>query len=77
MKQVIIESKGKKPLPIDLTVTYADGSKEKIHRSIDIWEKGNKTVLLNINSLKKVKSLYLGSTHIPDVHKADNSYEVK
>lgn len=77
MKQVLIESKGNKPLPIDLTVTYADGSKEKIHRSIEVWEKGNRTVLLNINSLKKVKSLNLGSTHVPDVNKADNFYEVK
>ena len=76
-KQVLIESKGTKPLPIDLTVIYTDGSKEKIHRSIAVWEKGNKSVLLNFTSLKKVTSLQLGSTHVPDVNKADNFYDVK
>ncbi len=77
LKQVLIESKGSKPLPIDLTVIYSDGSKENIHRSIAVWEKGNKSVLLNFSSRKKVKSLQLGSTYVPDVNKADNYYEVK
>ncbi|MEO6489023.1 MAG: M1 family aminopeptidase, partial [Ferruginibacter sp.] len=71
-KQVIIESKGNKPVPIDLRVMYSDKSFEKIHRNISVWEKGNKMVIIKFNSDKKIKSIRLGSTYVPDVNKNDN-----
>jgi len=76
-KQLLIESKGTKPVPVDISIVYKDGSSEKIHRSIAVWEKGNKNVLININSDKKIRSVKLGSTYVPDVNKKDNVYEAK
>jgi hypothetical protein len=71
-KQIIVESKGNKPVPIDATITFADGSTQKIHRSIAAWEKGNTKVVLSFNSSKKITKVELGSLYVPDVNKEDN-----
>ena len=71
-KQLLIESKGTKPVPVDITIIYLDGSTEKIHRSIAVWEKGNKSILVNFTTDKKIRSVKLGSTYVPDVNKKDN-----
>ncbi|HQW84766.1 MAG TPA: M1 family metallopeptidase [Ferruginibacter sp.] len=76
-KQVTIERKGTKPVPVDLTVTYQDGSIQKFHQSIAVWEKGNKTSIVNFNASKKIKNIKLGSSHVPDINKKDNEKEVK
>jgi Peptidase family M1 domain len=76
-KEITIRSVGTKPVPVDLTIVYTDNSTEKIHRSIAVWEKGNTTVQLRAASLKKIKTINLGSTYTPDVNKKDNVYEVK
>ena len=68
---IIIECTGHKPLPVDLTINYADGSKEQVHRSISVWEKAN-TVTLTLPAKKSVKTIALGSTYVPDVNRKDN-----
>jgi hypothetical protein len=68
---IIIECTGHKPLPVDLTINYADGSKERVHRSIAVWEKAN-TVTLTLPAKKSVKTITLGSTYVPDVNRKDN-----
>jgi hypothetical protein len=75
--QVTVEAKGTKPVPVDLTVFYADNSTEKIHRSVVVWEPGNKTVNIPFKATKSVTRIVLGSTYVPDSNKADNIYEVK
>jgi aminopeptidase N len=76
-RQVTIESKGDKPLPVDLLITYADGSTEKIHHNAAVWEKGNKTITLTTAATKKIKTIILGSTYVPDKNKKDNVWEAK
>ena len=75
--KVVITSKGTKPVPIDLTVSYADGTKEHIHKNISVWEKGNKMVPINFKANTVVKSVELGSLYVPDVNKKDNFYVPK
>lgn len=74
-RQIIITSKGSKPVPIDITVYFEDGSKEKMHQSIAVWEKGNKTVSLSVKSSKKIKHVELGSFYNADVDKSNNSWK--
>ena len=69
--------KGNKPLPIDINISYSDGSKQKIHRTIAVWEKNNKTVGINFIASKKIKKIELGSMYIPDVNKKDNLWIAK
>lgn len=76
-RQIVVESKGTKPVPVDVTINYADGSAEKLHRSIAVWEKEPKTIVLTVTNNKKIKTVNLGSTYVPDVNKSDNVYEMK
>lgn len=76
-KQITVQAKGSKPVPVDITIEYKDGSQEKIHRSIAAWEKGNTSIVILTNSSGKIRSVKLGSTYVPDVDKKDNYYEIK
>lgn len=74
-KQITVESIGEKPVPIDLTITLADGSVKKIHQSIAVWEKGNKTVVIPLNVTSAVKKVELGSLYVADRDKKNNVWE--
>jgi hypothetical protein len=74
-KLITVESKGEKPVPIDLLVTFKDGSTEKIHRSVAVWEKGNKTVAVPA-SKNNITKVVMGSTYNADKNKADNTWEI-
>ena len=73
-KDITIESKGSKPVPIDITITYSDNSTETIHRSIEVWQTGNKTVQIPFVTNKIVKQITLGSTYTVDVDKSNNVF---
>ena len=73
---ITVENKGIKALPIDLTLTYNDGSKETNHSSIGVWEKGAKQVEIKINTTKKLEKVVMGSSHVPDKVKSDNIFNV-
>jgi len=74
---VTITSKGSKPVPIDLTILFADKTVSKLHRSIEVWQKGNSTYSLIIPSTQKILRVELGSTYSVDSNKADNIFEMK
>ena len=64
-------------MPIDLTITFTDKTNLKIHRSVEVWQKGNTTYSLNVPTTKKITRVELGSTYAVDSNKADNLFEVK
>jgi hypothetical protein len=74
---VIVVNKGGKPLPIDLTITFADGTTEKSHRSVGVWEKGNAKSVIPVLSVKDIRKVTLGSTYTPDSHPEDNVWPIK
>ena len=76
-KSVLVKMKGSKPVPVDLTVTFTDGSTQKIHRSIAVWEKGEPAVDIKFTTAKAIKTLTLGSTYVPDVDKTNNRWPVE
>jgi hypothetical protein len=73
---VTVDCVGNKPVPLDLTITYTDGSKSMMHRSAAVWEK-SKSVTLTLTAKKSVKSVSLGSTYVPDVNKKNNVWNNK
>jgi hypothetical protein len=75
--EITITSKGSKPVPVDLTITYADHTVSKEHRTIAVWEQGDTTVSVTVPSDKPITKVELGSTYTPDVNKRDNIYQVK
>lgn len=74
---VNVENKSGKPLPVDLTLTYDDGTKELIHHSIGIWENGDHVVTVSVKTKKKMKRVVLGSSHVPDKNDFNNFINVK
>lgn len=75
--RISISNKSNKPLPIDLSLEYADGSSAQLHRSIGVWEKGGPSVDIDVSTGKTLKTVVLGSVHVPDKDKRDNTYKVK
>ncbi len=71
-----IEMKGEKPLPVDLKVTFTDGTKQLIHRSAAVWEKGAKTIYINFTTPKTIKEIDLGGQITPDINLKDNHYPI-
>ncbi len=69
---VTITNIGTKPVPVDLTIFYNDGSTQLLHQSIACWKNGNKTVTLGFTAKKVVQKLVLGTGYDADVDKEDN-----
>ncbi|CAN5476635.1 M1 family metallopeptidase [soil metagenome] len=74
---VTITNIGTKPVPVDLTITYKDGSTQLLHQNIECWRNGSKTFMLHFTAKKRVDKLVLGTGYDPDVNKADNVWLAK
>jgi hypothetical protein len=74
---VVVTSTGNKPVPVDLSIRYADNTTQLLHRTIGVWEKGAISVTLSFTTTKAVSRLVLGDPHTPDSNPKDNVYEVK
>ena len=73
---VVVANIGGKPVPVDLTIEFGDGSKRKIHRSVGIWEKGNTEAIIPAGSEKPIKKITLKGTYTSDTHPADNTWPI-
>jgi hypothetical protein len=71
---VTIQMKGSKPVPVDLVITYSDGTVTQLHRSVEAWSAGHSTVTIPVTPAKKIKKIVLGSAHVPDSNKKDNTW---
>ena len=74
---ITVSAKGTKPVPVDLNITYADGTVSKAHRSVAVWEKGAISTVITIPATKTIQKIVLGSTWVPDGDKKDNVYTAK
>jgi hypothetical protein len=72
VSSIVVVNKGGKPIPVDLTIEYADGKTSKIHRSVGVWEKGNTEVSISVPTASAIRKVRLGSTYTPDSNPADN-----
>jgi hypothetical protein len=74
---VIITNTGTKPIPIDLTLYYKDGTTQLVHQNVNAWRNGNKTFTINHLSHKPIIKMVLGTTYDPDINKENNVWEGK
>jgi len=72
--RVVIQSKGNKPVPVDLNIIYQNQPNRTIHRSIKVWKNGNKSITLTFRSSHKPERLVLGSTYDADTNPNNNTY---
>jgi aminopeptidase N len=74
---LLVTAKGRKPVPVDLTLTFADNTTQKVHRSIGVWETGATSVTVPVATKQLLKRAALGSTLVPDSYPKDNVWEGK
>ncbi|OGU55677.1 MAG: hypothetical protein A2V66_01965 [Ignavibacteria bacterium RBG_13_36_8] len=72
--EIIIEKKGNIPVPVEVKVTYEDGTVDSVHSSVGVWKNGNNETKLYFKSGKKPISVELGNPRIPDVISRNNYY---
>lgn len=72
--RVVVESRGTKPVPVDLIITYRDGSTQRLHRDISVWKDGNKKIELRFKPTGKVTNLTLGGTYNVDSDHSNNTF---
>ncbi|MET1057512.1 MAG: M1 family metallopeptidase [Pedobacter sp.] len=72
-----VENKGGRPLPVDLTLNYADDSSEKLHQSVAVWEAGDKVISVPLKTTKKLKRVIIGAALVPDKFDNNNFLNVK
>ncbi|MCK9280366.1 MAG: M1 family metallopeptidase [Melioribacteraceae bacterium] len=72
-QKVIIENKGTMPIPIELKVTFDDGTTETKTQSPAVWKNGMKKYEALFNTSKIIKSVELGSTKYSDTDLKNNS----
>ncbi|MDR0969067.1 MAG: M1 family metallopeptidase [Lentimicrobiaceae bacterium] len=73
---VVVENIGGLPFPVQLEITFEDGSKAVVYESITIWENNSRTVEIAIPSQKKVVAVVLGSETIPDSNRKNNLLKI-
>jgi hypothetical protein len=72
--RISILQKGSLPVPIYLTVTYRDGTKQVVERSSSVWKDANQhQVILETN--REIAGLELGHDRIPDSVPGNNVYK--
>jgi aminopeptidase N len=72
--EITVESKGTKPVPIDLDIRFTEGPLKKVHRNISVWESGNSIVTIVVPAEGILSYVSLGSLYVPDINKGDNLY---
>ncbi|HVW98637.1 MAG TPA: M1 family metallopeptidase [Mucilaginibacter sp.] len=74
---ITIQRIGSKPVPVDLTVFYTDGSTSSIHQSIAAWENGEKKYTTSFTTGKTITKIVLGGPYDPDSDKSNNTWLAK
>ncbi len=74
---ILIDRLGKLPVPVEVTVTFADSTQKHLSRNIDVWRTGLKGISLKVPANKKIISVELGNAHIPDADRTNNYLKVK
>jgi hypothetical protein len=74
---ITVEKVGSVPVSIDLIITYADNSTEKIHKSVSVWKNGNQDADIELKTAKEISKVEINEDFVPDTNKKNNLYEVK
>ena len=60
------------PLPVTLTVDYADGTSTVIARSMNIWKDGARQIDLEIENPENIRAISLDTKNVPDIDNSNN-----
>lgn len=75
--EIVVKRIGSKPVPVDVTLIFEDGTTQKMHRAIDCWEQGAESVKFSIPKKKRLKTVALGSTWVADIDPSNDVFQLK
>jgi hypothetical protein len=74
--KISVVMKGSKPVPIHLTVFYKDGTTQKLHETIGVWENATSTNI-TFTAAKAIRKIVLGDVHDADINMHNNVFKMK
>ena len=74
---VTIQNIGGFAVPVDVRVTYTDGSNEVLHQTPAIWQANQRRATVPLNAKKTVKAIELAGGIFMDANGKDNKWAVK
>jgi aminopeptidase N len=74
---IVVRKDGLLPVPIDLILTFENGSKKEIYKTPVVWKNGNEKLELKIKTSSPPIKVELSTKFIPDVDKSHNLWEAK
>ena len=74
--KIVIQNFGGLPLPVMVTCEFADGTKEVIEKTPEVWSSGENAVIIQVNKDKMIRKVTLGSDIVPDINERNNVFEL-
>jgi hypothetical protein len=74
---VTIKNIGGFPAPVNVVVTYVDGTTETLHQTPGIWQANINEAVVKLSSAKSVKSVTLNGGIFMDANPRDNRWDAK
>ena len=71
---VKVEKVGNYPVPIHLTMTLEDGTKEEIHHTASVWANGETEFVIKTKVSQPVLSMQLGRPDFPDANRGNDTW---
>ena len=72
--KVVLENKGRAVMPVDLQLTFADGSTRTVHLPVQVWYLGNKYTA-QVETDKQITAATVNPDHnYPDVDRRDDAW---
>ncbi len=75
--EVMIANVGGMVAPVDVTVTYTDGTKETAHQTPRIWEANQQRTTVTVRTAKPVQSIALDGGIWMDANPSNNTWVAK
>lgn len=72
---IIIENKGGLPVPVYLTIVFADGKKIEKHYTAEVWAKGNKEFVVSDKYSSAIDAVTVGNIYTPDKFRENNVWK--
>lgn len=74
---ITLQNIGGMPAPVDLLITYKNGTTDSLHQSPAIWEKDAKNAIVTLSTKKEIVSVKMYGGIFMDADRSNNSWKAK
>ena len=70
--RLVVKLVGTQPVPVEVLISYYDGTKDTVNESTGIWRNGKRGFVVPVNDQKKILSAEIITDKIPDYDPSNN-----